>query len=68
MVDSIADVNGVAPLYEYELVECSHPSAPRKEVTPALGYLREKEIRALEYFGQKLEIDQFGYGNCSKIY
>ena len=31
-------------------------------------YARERDIRALEYFGQKLEIDQLGYGNCAKLY
>ena len=31
-------------------------------------YRKEAEIRALEYFGQKLEIDMLGYGNCVKIY
>ena len=29
---------------------------------------REQEIRALEYFGQKLEIEQLGYGNCAKLW
>ena len=31
-------------------------------------YRKEAEIRALEYLGQKLEIDMLGYGNCVKIY
>lgn len=31
-------------------------------------YYREMCIRKLEYFGQKLEIDMLGYGNCAKIY
>lgn len=30
-------------------------------------FVWEKDIRALEYFGQKLEIDQLGGGNCSKL-
>lgn len=28
----------------------------------------EMNIRKLEYFGSKLEIDQLAYGNCAKIY
>ena len=31
-------------------------------------YAREMGIRRLEYFGEKLGIDQLGYGNCAKIY
>jgi len=31
-------------------------------------FVWEKDLRALEYFGQKLEIDQFGYGNCKELY
>ena len=31
-------------------------------------YYREMCVRKLEYFGQKLEIDMLGYGNCAKIY
>lgn len=36
---------------------------------PELGeFVWEKDLRALEYFGQKLEIDQLGGGNCAKLY
>lgn len=28
----------------------------------------EADIRRLEYFGKKLEIEQLGYGNCHKLY
>jgi len=31
-------------------------------------YAREMGIRRLEYFGEKLDIEQLGYGNCVKIY
>lgn len=31
-------------------------------------YAREMGIRRLEYFGEKLDIEQLGYGNCAKIY
>ena len=31
-------------------------------------FYREMCIRKMEYFGQKLDIEQLGYGNCVKIY
>lgn len=33
-----------------------------------VGYTPEADIRRLEYFGKKLEIEQLGYGNCHKLY
>lgn len=36
---------------------------------PDLGeFIWEKDLRALEYFAEKLEIDQFKSGNCTKLY
>ena len=34
----------------------------------AVGANPEADIRRLEYFGKKLEIEQLGYGNCHKLY
>lgn len=31
-------------------------------------YARERDIQALDNFGKKLKIDQWGYGNCAKLY
>lgn len=36
-----------------------------KDVT---GNIIEQNIKQLEYFGKKLEIEQLGYGNCKKLY
>lgn len=33
-----------------------------------VGANPEADIRRLEYFGKKLEIEQLGYGNCHKLY
>lgn len=33
-----------------------------------VGYTPEADVRRLEYFGKKLEIEQLGYGNCHKLY